>query len=588
MLSLFRTTDSIYNIAKQVIPEILVEEVHGSPTGVCCHIINNIPIILWDIDFWDYIEQNIFLRDTITYELNEDLKIITEFFYNYNGILFYHLSKRYSDFPKIQAAFVQHANEYNYSYYKEVYPKAIDVSVFREEYELEVMVSKLMALYHELAHLLFKREPDFKKDLENMVMTNVNEYISTYEEGFYETSTSNNPDRITQDYVKRILKEFISRDNKYSNLIEEMAADLYALSKTHATVFLNIEPSNSQAASDTILSGIMVYYYYISTYERVCKFWDSMIPLVFLNKKEAPNEITSSMIENEDYTIIRMQLYPMILFELAHKLDTEKWSSEDYSEFHERLVSILTKQTINEEWRWKAFESINNKDVFGKVLCTANQIDIENNKYSLDVIPKDALLITWISNQYHNCKGLKLLSDEDKPYEALQEFKKSIYISERYLGHYHRHTARAYNNAVTSLLELFKRLPENISILQEAEHYSNLALDILDETGQLDGDHSVQIFQNAGVVAQWTGDNKKAIDLYNKAKKQKLKITNGEYVYSIALTDSSLAAAYYNLGKINKATELCEKVMRNLEKEGMTDDELYYETYLLYNLCRSR
>ena len=111
MFRILSSIDSLYHLAVQDIPDIRIREVHGSPTGVSCQVIDNVPTILWDTDFWDYIGQNAFLRDTFPYDEEYDQRIIVEFFENYYGILAYHLSKRYSDYPQIRAAFIQYANE---------------------------------------------------------------------------------------------------------------------------------------------------------------------------------------------------------------------------------------------------------------------------------------------------------------------------------------------------------------------------------------------------------------------------------------------------------------------------------------------
>lgn len=284
MFELFNSVDSVYNIASQVIPDIKVVETQGSPTGVSCQIKDNVPTIMWDVDFWDYIEQNVFLRDTLPYDGEDDTKIITEYFYNYHGIQAYHLSKRYAAFPQIRAAFIEYANKYNYSYFKELYPKAVEVSEFRYDCELEVMAFKLMALYHELAHLLFRRDPDMKDNFEDMVISNVKEYIARFGDLLFSSVSDSDyiPERVTGDYLKYISNQFVDRNEKYVNLIEEMAADTYAVSKTHATIFRNADRSNCIGASDAILSGISIFYSQISNYETVCSFWDTIIPQVIL------------------------------------------------------------------------------------------------------------------------------------------------------------------------------------------------------------------------------------------------------------------------------------------------------------------
>ena len=584
MYTIFNTLESLNYIAKQVIPEISIAEVHGSPTGVSCQIIDNVPTILWDTDFWNYIEQCVFLRDTMPYELGNDLKIIIEYFNNYNGIQAYHLSKRYSKIPQMQAAFIELANRFHYSYFKEIYPQAVKVSEFYTEYELELMTCRLMALYHELGHLMFKKDPVLKNTLEEKAISNVEHFMSEIGEYIYDSLKSFNPARVTDEYVKNILNQLVERKGRYTNLIEEMAADLYAVSKTHATIFRGVDSSVSEAASDAILSGIIVFYTYISNYEMFSNFWDSMIPLVLLKKNEVPDTTSDILATNEDYVLIRSQIYPFLLFHVINELDKEKWKA-DPDQFKKRLLSILHQQNINEEWRWKAFESINNLKVYKETLLLANHLDLEKKEYELEVLPKDALLITWVSNQYHNCKGLKLLNEENKPYEALQQFLKTIKISENYLGHDHRHTARAYNNAVTALLEIYQR-SGNDDVLINAKFYSDIALDIVKDKSSSSFNHIAQIYQNAGVIAQSLGDHSKAIDLFLKAKDEKIKFADGQYYFSIALTDQALAMSYIATKRKKEAKKLCKTVLDFLKNNNLKKHRLYKETWMLYQLCR--
>lgn len=583
MYTIFNTVESLINIAKQVIPDISIIEVHGSPTGVSCQIKDNVPTILWDTDFWNYIEQCVFLGDTLPYELENDIKIITEYFYNYNGIQAYHLSKRYSGIPQLQSAFIEHANRFHYSYFQEIYPEAVKVSEFYIEYELAMMTCRLMALYHELGHLVFRRDPVLKKTMEDMTISNVKGFMLDLGDQIYDSLKINNPDRLTNEYVKSILEQLVERNVRYTNLREEMAADLYAVSKTHATMFQAIEPSNSEAASNAILSGIMVFYSFVSNYELFSSFWDSMIPMVLLKKNEVSDSVSDILMAKDDNVVIRSQVYPTILFFVICELDNEKWKA-DKAQFLPRLLSILHKHNINERWRWRAFESINNPDVYRETLLFANQVDLKKGKYELTVLPKDALLITWISNQYHNCKGLKLLNEEHNPNEALQQFVTSIAISEQYLGHNHRHTARAYNNAVTALLEIFKWTQDAVA-LSTAKNYSDIAIDIIKDHSLESYNHTAQIYQNAGVVAQLLDDHEKAIELFLIAKKQKNMIAEGQYYFSNALTDQALAMSYLFVGQQAKAKELCERVLDFLNCNDMQDHPLYSETLMMYQFC---
>lgn len=48
----------------------------------------------------------------------------------------------------------------------------------------------------------------------------------------------------------------------------------------------------------------------------------------------------------------------------------------------------------------------------------------------------------------------------------------------------------------------------------------------------------------------------------------------------------SIQIEKYELKQINKAIELCERVIHFLEDTGMTNTELYRETQQLYLLCQ--
>ena len=587
MFRILSSIDSLYHLAVQDIPDIRIREVHGSPTGVSCQVIDNVPTILWDTDFWDYIGQNAFLRDTFPYDEEYDQRIIVEFFENYYGILAYHLSKRYSDYPQIRAAFIQYANEKHYSHFKEIYPKAVEVSDFNLIYELEMMVCKLMVLYHEIAHLLFRRDPKLKTTVVEMVISNVKGFLLSEGKGLYDSLLKRSSFKYDIEYIRNVYRQFVSGDERYDNLIEEMAADFYALSKTHATVLLNFRSFYSTALSDSILSGIILFYTHIASYERICSYWDSLIPLVLLKNYKASDSVENILKDKGDFNYIRTHLYQIIQCEVVYKLDEANGYSDGYSKFSQRLKKVVDRHNINENWRARAYLSMHNDEVFNRILYTANQMDSENDKCELEVFPENELLISWISNQYHNYYGLKLINEEGKPYEALNEFSISVYIMERYLGHYSRFTARAYNNVVTALFSLYKKDLKNKRMLEEAKYYSVVSIDIIKHIGLLNDNFATPYFQNAGVIAQWSGDYEKAIDLYSEAKKRKLKIYEGEYNYSIALTDSSLAATYYDMGNIKEAKKLSEKVIDYLKDSGMTNTSLYGETLPLYLKCKS-
>ena len=194
------------------------------------------------------------------------------------------------------------------------------------------MAFKLMALYHELAHLLFRRDPDMKDNFEDMVISNVKEYIARFGDLLFSSVSDSDyiPERVTGDYLKYISNQFVDRNEKYVNLIEEMAADTYAVSKTHATIFRNADRSNCIGASDAILSGISIFYSQISNYETVCSFWDTIIPQVILKSNNVPYGIDNILKHNEDSTLIRTFLFPPILFESVNLLDGNLWSKEDH------------------------------------------------------------------------------------------------------------------------------------------------------------------------------------------------------------------------------------------------------------------
>lgn len=583
MYELMSTKESILYLAKQVINDIDIEFVHGSPTGISCKLKNGIPIITWDLDFWRYIEQNLFILDTLPFEFESDQKIIVEYCYNFHGILYHHLSKRFTNDYALSSAFTKLANDYHFPYFRAIYPNSFKVSPWESDYQIEVFSCKLLAMYHELAHILFSRDKHLKQELENMVINNLKESIKLFGKSLNKLFLEYSPERLSDQWFYEILNKLLNQDPIYSDLLEEMAADLYATSKTHATIFLNYKQADFAVASNAVLSGISRYYMLITNYVLVCSFWDNIRPDFWLSRSNASGGVIKAIEAYDSLLVTRSQVYPMSLFLVIYHLDAQMWG-ETQRNFMARLNVVLAAGAMNEKWFRCAFESAINVDNFNKILKLAIQIkqSREIKEYRLDEIPENALIINWLSLQYHNNKGIQLQED-NRLDKALQEFFMSLHIAECYLGHNHRFTAREYNNIVNVLLKYYRT---NLSYdkLVEAKRYSDIAMKILEDLDAFNDYQAASILQNAGVVAQWSGNPKEAIKQYKRTKKLKIKLY-GEYNRSIAVTDSSMAAAYYDSNEINLAKKHCTYVLNFFEKSAMgRQDSCYQETKMLMSL----
>lgn len=120
-------------IAKQILPEISIEEVYGSPTGVCCRVNEKgDKTIVWDDAFWDFFQKVLFVLDSLPYDELRDEALILELACNILGILFNHLSERFGYIPRLSATFRKLAIQYNYPIFNHLYPKAKMVSEIEE------------------------------------------------------------------------------------------------------------------------------------------------------------------------------------------------------------------------------------------------------------------------------------------------------------------------------------------------------------------------------------------------------------------------------------------------------------------------
>ena len=149
-------------------------------------------------------------------------------------------------------------------------------------------------------------------------------------------------------------------------------------------------------------------------------------------------------------------------------------------------------------------------------------IYLDSNKVFSSYInsQETTVVATWLSNQYHNNLGINFLNNKD--YEsALIEFYKTIVICEsiKCMGHWHRFTARAYNNTVSALIGLYNKnanFPQcitNDSLLLPvinligsksseyayfAKLYVDIAVEIIQHCKCKDDVQAMYIYHNAG------------------------------------------------------------------------------------------
>lgn len=583
MNSPLSTRESLLYIAKQEVSDIDLVITHGSPSGIACRIENGMPVIIWDEDFWDYIVQNIFLADTWPYNLQKDAKIINEYFYNFHGILYYHLSKRFRHDSALSAAFIHLANIYQYPSFVSIYSKSYEVSPWRNDYDVEIFACKLLALFHELAHILFSREINLKQELEEKVIKELSEYVLNRNGQLADILYKMNKKDIPKQWYSNIISSFLNKESTYLDLLEELAADMFAVCKTHATLFLNFKNAPGESLSNALLSGLLVYYSHIINFGRIYAFWDNIRLNLLLENTSKYDAADHSLDAFNEKTIIRGQVFPMVEFMIVCGLDSKLWG-DNPDDFQKRRDIIFDTASYNNEWYISAYNSAMDLDCYRKALMLAIQIKQTQSEgeYSLKEVPDNALIINWTSLQYHNNLGL-VQQGKGLLTEAIRSFSNSLFIAENYLGHLHRITARGYNNCVTPYLHLYKQTTYS-TYLVLAKQFSDTAMDIISQTNDKNDIQASAIFQNAGVVEQWSGNPEAAIKLYMKAKRIK-KQHYKQYNYSMAVTDSSIAGAYYHLGKKSLSKRYCVAVLDYFQKiELSPDDQNYKDMRSLLNM----
>ncbi|MBP3326748.1 MAG: hypothetical protein J6L77_10070 [Coprococcus sp.] len=593
------TIHDLEYIAKQVVPNIAIKEVFGSPVGVCSRIDEKgQQYIVWDNDFWDFFEKVVFVFDTFPYDELRDDALIRELSYNVLGILFNHLSRRYAYIPRLSATFRKLAKKYHYDVFNHIYPKAKDIIELKEENEFTICICRYLVLYHELGHIVFERDKRYKEDISQNLIENLNAFFNnmiSLDDIINDILLSNMcPGYMTKELIKKVFVNLMER--KSEKVIEELICDYYAVSKVFETFYLSIEDKKNYTSilSDEIVKAIPIYYIVATSYAYLCSFWDYIVPQ-FLTLKKADYDVIEKEIRiySETESLVRNVFFPFFMSIIVYR--------------KEEIVGNYVN--LGKRVELSGHKMFNNIDLFSRMLV--NTIDdnlmtmvLEQAKlmqqncdmedYYYDEISENTLIISWLSNQYHNNLGLNYLKNENYK-KALEEFNYTILICERLknVGHYHRFTARAYNNATSALLslcEMYSQSPyvesyditiSNIlniafpnnpnNYIYQAKQYSDIAVDIINKSGShLDMQYPM-IYQNAGAICHSLGFNSEALKNYNRARSAKFKLSK-DYSYSHALTDISIAIVYFEERKLEEAEKYCKLAQKFYSENTQKDD----------------
>lgn len=606
--------DKLKKIANDFIPEIKFIVKETSPVGN--HSIideNDNCYIVWDKSFWDYFDKVFYLLDTLKYEDEKDDALKYELTINLISVIYNHLSIRYRKIKDLSSELSNIATKYGYSFVEFFYNKGKDIGILKEERETITNVCMILALFHEIAHIKLNRDENLKRKLSKELTHNIKVFFKEINSIDSVANIIVNhkywQNNISKKHIKNLLKKLTT--NQPGCLFEELLCDYFAF--MHAFRYLhNVEDNHFDAVS-VLESSMILFYTVIMSYTYLCEFW-SELPISYFvspNQQLIPNK-KNSLSNLDDYSILRISFFPSIIMSILMEITTScnKKTENNYSndfKINEKYIHnnidlfiYLFGMSLNNNFLQ---EAINNITVYPDA---NNMLELYRNNQETTVV------VSWLSNQYHNNLGKNYLNNKDYD-AALNEFQKTIVICEsiRGIGHWHRFTARAYNNAVSALIWLYRECSNSPNCITDdflllsvmnlcgfksseyayiAKQYIDTAIEIIKKCNCEQDVQAMCIYQNAGTVYYIYREISKAIDYYNLSLSLK-----DEYIFdyscSNAVTDSSIALCFFEEGNLKKAEEHCLKALNyyNSHERDLIDNSDKIACERLYELiCKKK
>ena len=582
--------EELENIAKQVMPNIVLVEERGLADGTHCSIDEgHNPILHWDSLMYEFYEKELTLLDTFPYD-EDDEKLLTEMGHNYIGVLLDHLSEKNKKDVRICSALRKKANEFMYPYFAYIHDKLPQVSEWVVQYYIQTGVVKLLILYHEVAHGLFSMDESIKNQWQGNVLTNIKSVCRCF--NIFSLGLE---DKKKKREVKNVLKKLSSGDKEYNALLEELSADTYALAKTYATMHLNIKSIDRETLSDNVMLGYLRYIDISSQYGYLVNYWRELYGWCISKKKKHDTDDADKIWRKSIFNSIRCDIWGLVSIIGVIQSDIETWSynpPKGITFSDPRLKRIIHQISINGKTLSSMTTASINPQLFNSIVEDANRLFDEKEVilFEYPIIPPNAMVISWLSVQYHNCSGLNAfeLNDYD---EALKEYRIAVAISEQYLGHNHKLTARGYNNICSCYLGKVKTMlkevnEENAYALEEymelATFHSSVAQNILVATQKTMDMQAGAIYQNAGEICMLQHQYELAVECYLKAQRVKEKNPYG-YDEKSANTDFSLSLAYFQLKRFLDAKRICKKALDYYRSSRNDGDARLKEVEDFYN-----
>ena len=581
--------ECLEHIAKQSIPNITIVEGRGLPHGTHCSIDeNHNSILFWDSLMYEFYDKELTLLDTFPYD-DDDQIMITEMEHNYIGVLLDHLSERNKKNIRICSALKREANEFGYPLFSYMNDRLPDVSEWCVPYFIQTGVFKLLILYHEIAHALFSKDESERNKWQNLVIDNIRLFLQNFDDfhlGF---------DVTTNDEIICILKQLASGDNKYCVLLEEISADVYALSHAYATTHRNLKMVDSETLSDNIMLAYLRYTDISSQYGYIVDYWKELYGHCVAKKKKNSDDNVDLLKKNTILNAIRCEVYGLLSIINIIQSDIDTWNynpPEGISLSDPRIKKVMHVFTINANTLSSVTAASVSPNLFNLIVEESNNLSNEeaNTPFEYPTIPPNATLITWLSVQYHNSIGLDFFNKKNYT-EALKAYQLAAIIVEQYLGPIHKLTARQYNNICSCYIgkalyyitnNMAKDSSEFAEYLELASFHSSKAINILELTNKTKDMQAGAIYQNAGEICMMYEQYKQAADFYLKAQTAKEQNPLG-YDDSAANTDYSLSVAYYKSNMFLDAKKNCKKALDYYRSKNNGDDTKQKEIEDFYN-----
>lgn len=571
--------EMMQGLAEQVIPTITIKEERGHKDGTHCSVDESgKPVLLWDSLMYEYFENELTMIDTLPYEEGSDDKMITEMRYNYLGLLLNHLSEKNKKDPFLHDALRRKAYSFNYTYFKYMNDKLPEVSEWKVQLYLQTGVFKLLLMYHEIAHCLFSLNSIEKEKWEKIVIDNLKILHEHNDETYFFESA----DKKRRNETLNLLKKIRRRDNDSLEVLNELAADAFAVSKAYATTHLNIYAIDKETLSDNIMVAYLRYLDISSQYGFIVNYWSELYGMC-ITKKLKNEELDDALFDKSVMNAVRCELFGVISIINIIQADVETWNylpTKGISLNDPRIQNVMDIFANNAKFLSECTNMAVNPMLFNSIVKEANDLRRKNEpRFEYPVIPEGAIVKTWLSIQYYNSCGLEK-KNHGNYREALKDFRLACALIEEYLGHNHRLTARAFNNVCVCYLGLakdtspYEREHNSIAFMENVElasYHSSYALDILYNVKATEDIQAGPIFQNAAEILTLLRRDEEALDFYLKARAIKEKVYKG-YIETHAITDFSLACVYYRLNRFLDAKKSCARALEYYKHYKEEDD----------------